>query len=246
VIARRYAGALAAAAVVVGIGSITAAAALTVAARPDATHVPAADRVPPAVTTTTLAAGGAEPDATEPRRTSVPSATPAEEAAPPPASSPTAPTPTTVVLPPPLRPPAVVAAGGQTAAVVPVGVLPDGELQLPDDPTLVGWWASSGMVGAPNGSIVLAGHVDSHRYGLGTFAVLRTMRPGDVVQLFAEDGVEHRYVVSSVEQTPKAALPVDVLTSTGPPQLVLITCGGEFDDATRHYADNLIVVATAA
>jgi hypothetical protein len=99
------------------------------------------------------------------------------------------------------------------------------------------------MVGAPSGSIVVAGHVDSHRYGLGTFAVLRTLQPGDTVRLFTDGGGEHRYVVSAVEQTPKAALPAELLTATGPPRLVLITCGGDFDDSARRYADNVIVVA---
>ena len=136
--------------------------------------------------------------------------------------------------------------GGATADVIPVGVLPGGELQLPEDPTVVGWWASSAPIGALSGSVVVAGHVDSRRYGLGTFAVLHELRAGDDVRLVADDGVERRYVVTTVEQTPKAALPSDLLSRSGPPRLVLITCGGDFDDTTRHYHDNVIVVATPA
>ena len=32
--------------------------------------------------------------------------------------------------------------------------------------------------------------------------------------------------------------------ATGTRALVLITCGGEFDETTGHYDDNVVVVAT--
>ena len=239
--ARRAAGALAAAAIVVGIGSIATAAALTIGVAPSL--APAAHPSPPALTTTPSTKDGVDRARPEPPPTVSPD-TPGEGVGPAltsaaPASSATVPT-----IPEPLRPPVTISVGNETATIIPVGVLPDGELQLPDHPALVGWWASSAALGAPTGSVVLAGHVDSRRYGLGTFAVLHTLRPGDVVQVSADNGIPYRYIVSNVEQTPKAALPSDVLTTTGPPRLVLITCGGEFDNATRHYNDNVIVVAT--
>ena len=41
---------------------------------------------------------------------------------------------------------------------------------------------------------------------------------------------------------PKSTLPLDVLASYGRPRLALLTCGGAFDERTRHYADNIVVV----
>lgn len=39
-------------------------------------------------------------------------------------------------------------------------------------------------------------------------------------------------------------LPPELFTTTGAPRLVLITCGGPFDLATRTYLDNIVVFAT--
>ena len=41
----------------------------------------------------------------------------------------------------------------------------------------------------------------------------------------------------------KDSLPADLWRTTGPETLVLITCGGEFDQATRRYKQNIVVYA---
>ena len=42
----------------------------------------------------------------------------------------------------------------------------------------------------------------------------------------------------------KASLPAaDVFARDVEPRLVLVTCGGAFDPATRHYADNVVAYA---
>jgi hypothetical protein len=42
-------------------------------------------------------------------------------------------------------------------------------------------------------------------------------------------------------------VPLDALFQrTGPPRLVLLTCGGEFQPELRSYADNVVVVAEPA
>jgi hypothetical protein len=133
--------------------------------------------------------------------------------------------------------------GAAWASVVPVGVLPSGELQLPDDPTIVGWWAGGAAPGASAGSVVIAGHVDSHRFGVGTFSVLLHAEVGDLVDVADSVGTVHHYEVDGVSETAKAELPAELFSRDNPPGLVLITCGGEFDHTTRHYADNVIVTA---
>ena len=59
---------------------------------------------------------------------------------------------------------------------------------------------------------------------------------GHVVETFA-------YRVVSVRAYPKSELPADVYSVRGPPRLVLVTCGGPFDRAARHYRDNIVVTA---
>ena len=132
---------------------------------------------------------------------------------------------------------------GVSAPVVPTGTDPTGALAVPELPT-VGWWAPGALAGAAAGTTVLAGHVDSAAAGIGSFAVLREVAPGERVVLRGADGRALTYRTTARRQVVKAALPADLFTSGGPPRLVLITCGGRFDPATRHYADNVIVYAT--
>jgi hypothetical protein len=81
------------------------------------------------------------------------------------------------VMAPPAVPPAAAGlpptcltfpARGATGRVVPVGVLPRGELQLPDHLGTGGWWDGGATIGALHGSVVLAGHVDSEHDRVGS------------------------------------------------------------------------------
>jgi hypothetical protein len=145
-------------------------------------------------------------------------------------------------------PPARVAFPGRgvDGSVVPVGVLPGGTLQLPDDPGVVGWWAAGATPGAAEGTVVLAGHVDSLDAGVGLLAALATLEARDSVVVDDRLGGRHTFRVESRRSYPKAALPADVFATEGPRRLVLVTCGGAFDEATGHYADNVVVTAAPA
>ena len=132
------------------------------------------------------------------------------------------------------------------APVVPVGDRGDGQLALPEDPGTVGWWVGSAPAGDPRGSTVLAGHVDSASAGLGALAVLRTLPVGTAVVLVDAFGTRHPYRVAARRSYPKTALPGDVLHARHVPRLVLITCGGPFDQARHSYRDNLVIYAVPA
>jgi hypothetical protein len=129
-----------------------------------------------------------------------------------------------------------------TARIVPVS-LRGGVLGLPDDPRTIGWWAGGAAPGDTQGRAVLAGHVDSAARGLGALEVLATVRIGDRIRVTDAARTEHVYTVTARHSYPKASLPPILFRRDGPPQLVLITCAGRFDPRTRHYADNLVVVA---
>lgn len=128
------------------------------------------------------------------------------------------------------------------APVVPVGVAPDGGLQVPDDPSVVGWWAGGSEPGDLTGPVVLVGHIDSATRGLGLFAQLLDLRAGQAVTLAGPSGRSLTYVVTERQAVAKAALPADLFVPNSPPRLVLITCGGTFD-RVQHYSDNIIVAA---
>ena len=130
-----------------------------------------------------------------------------------------------------------------SAPVVPTATGPDGALTVPDPPSTVGWWSPGALAGAASGTTVLVGHVDSAASGLGVFAVLRDVAVGERVLLHGADGRLIAYRVTGRRQAGKAALPADLFAPGGPPRLALVTCGGRFDRATRHYTDNVIVYA---
>jgi hypothetical protein len=133
---------------------------------------------------------------------------------------------------------------GATAPVTDSGLHPDGALVIPDDPATVGWWDGGALAGDPYGSVVIAGHVDSARYGLGVMAQLKTLRAGQIVELRA--GARRvRYRVASRRSVPQAELAarIDAFRQDIPARLVLITCGGSFDPVRHRYQDNLIIYA---
>lgn len=178
----------------------------------------------PAAATTTAA-----PSPTPVRTTPAPTAEPPKPEPKPPAS-------------PPPAPPSAFALPRQkvTAPVLAMGVRSDGELDVPDSPRTVGWWVGSSPSGARSGT-VLAGHVDSAREGVGAFAALRDVAVGSPVVLTDTFGQQHAYRVTARRTYPKYALPRSVFSSDS--ALVLITCGGPFDESAGRYRDNIVVYA---
>lgn len=131
------------------------------------------------------------------------------------------------------------------APIVPVTVAAGGALGVPANPRTLGWWSGGAAPGSSTGSTVLDGHVDSAALGLGALFTLRHVQVGAPVLLTA-GAATLRYQVVGVREYAKANLPASVFTSAGPGRLVLITCGGAFDRASRHYADNIVVYAVPA
>lgn len=130
-----------------------------------------------------------------------------------------------------------------TAPVVAVGTDAEGWLTVPDPPQTVGWWRGGAAAGDQVGAVVLVGHVDSATAGLGTLSVLHDAAVGDAVMVRGADGRRLDYRITARRSYPKQALPVEVFGVGGPARLVMITCGGRFDRATRSYADNVVVWA---
>jgi hypothetical protein len=132
---------------------------------------------------------------------------------------------------------------GVTAAVQPVAVR-GGEIAVPADPGTVGWWQASAPLGAPTGTTVLDGHVDSARDGPGALFHLDRLAVGDSVVVRDALGHAHHYRVYGRRVVAKAAGSLaGVTVRSGPGRLALISCGGPFDESTLSYLDNVIVFA---
>lgn len=119
-----------------------------------------------------------------------------------------------------------------------------GAMSLPETPFSAAWYQYGSGPDSLSGSTVLAAHVDDRDYGVGPFSRIRDAQPGMIISVTDQAGVVHAYSVVAVERIPRAEVPLDrVFTAVGDPTLVLITCGGQFNESTRSYSDNYIVTA---
>ncbi|WP_440713818.1 class F sortase [Gordonia sp. FQ] len=132
---------------------------------------------------------------------------------------------------------------GVNAPVVPVDTKPGGVLDPPEKVSLVGWWRP-GSKPAEAGSTVLLAHVDSRVQGEGAFFKLRSTPIGAPIEVTTSEGI-FKYKAVSRRQYDKHELPQDLFSIKGPPRLVLITCGGDFDAQARSYLQNIVVIAEA-
>lgn len=118
-----------------------------------------------------------------------------------------------------------------------------GLMALPAKPSELGWYAYGPAPGSRHGTAVLAGHVDSARYGTGPLVGLASLRRGDPLTVSTATG-SVRYEVVAVQRISKRALnPAEVFDRQGEPLLRIITCGGTYDRDRGGYQDNVVLTA---
>lgn len=161
-----------------------------------------------------------------------------------PASPPPQVGPVEAEAPPPQVAPVIlkIPALGVEADVHPVGLDAEGAMDVPPDPDSVAWWSLGAGTGVP-GNVVLAGHVD-WAGRLRVFGYITQLAPGDEIILIDEALREFHYRVVSNQAVSADGAPVEaIFANSDVPEVTLITCGGEFDRATRQYLDRIIVRA---
>lgn len=127
--------------------------------------------------------------------------------------------------------------------LVGLGIAADGTLQAPGSYQQVGWLRTSPAPGQ-RGPAVIAGHVDSTT-GPAPFYRLRDLHAGDRVVVVRGNGSRVSFTVDAVQRYAKSAFPTATVYGPVPgPALRLLTCGGQFDHATHHYRDNVVVYAS--
>jgi hypothetical protein len=124
-----------------------------------------------------------------------------------------------------------------------MGVDASGSLGVPTNPAILGWWAAGPPLGAPRGTAVIDGHVDTAVDGPGALFNLRRLHPGDQIIVAGTGKTEHFQLVA-LREYPKASLPSSgVFDQTVAGRLAIVTCGGPFNAKTRHYRDNIVAYA---
>ena len=138
-------------------------------------------------------------------------------------------------------------ATGTESSLLHLGLRENGSLEVPPEGpgSPASWYSGSPAPGQP-GPAVLLGHVNATGGGPGVFAGLRSLQPGDVVEVDREDGSTVRFAVERAEQYGKDSFPtLEVYGNTEGAELRLITCDG-FDPATGTFDDNYVVYAVLA
>jgi len=130
------------------------------------------------------------------------------------------------------------------APLMKLGVDRKGRLQTPplSKPGVAGWYVGSVTPGQI-GPAVVVGHMDT-RTGPAVFYRLRQLKMGALIYVDRRDGSTAVFKARKRIRVPKTKFPTDkVYGDIGNAGLRLITCGGAFDNRTRHYKDNVIVFA---
>lgn len=126
----------------------------------------------------------------------------------------------------------------------------NGDLGVPSNIHRVGWWRDGAAPGDSQGTVLLAGHINWAGEGPGAFYPLAfsvmggPSMIGKIVTVQTHSGATYRYRITTAFKVPKAQLPPSVYDRLGARKLVMVTCGGPYDAQTRHYVDNVVVVAT--
>lgn len=183
----------------------------------------------------------------------VPTSTPAGTTSPAPALQPA------VVPDAPGVPVSVIVPGHQVEAVVSANPLnPDGSLFVPADPRAVSWSSEDVGPGGSYGTAILVGHIN-YRGVPGAFSDLADYRVGQVITVVLADGRRMKYAVAAPpievnknQLGPRRQELFDQSSSyglSGQPKsgrLLLLSCGGVFDNRTGHYESNIFVFALPA
>ena len=152
-----------------------------------------------------------------------------------------APAPSLLLVSRPVR--LVIPSIGVRTRLVRLGLTPSGALQVPATAAVAGWYTGSARPGAI-GAAVIGGHIDS-RQGPGIFYQLHLLHRGSRVFVRRADGTLAVFRVTAVRSYLKARFPKAAVYGPVPDaELRLVTCGGTFDFATRHYRSNVIAYAT--
>jgi len=137
-----------------------------------------------------------------------------------------------------------IASQGIDTDLTPVGLNPDGSIELPPVLDWVAGWYKYGPTPGELGPAVIVGHVDSYE-NISVFWNLRYVKPGDSIEVTRTDGRAAHFKVTQLSQYDQHDFPTDtVYGNTSDAELRVITCGGTFDTGTGHYTENTVVYAT--
>jgi LPXTG-site transpeptidase (sortase) family protein len=132
---------------------------------------------------------------------------------------------------------------GVDAQVESIGQKSDGSMGTPSSFERAAWYKLGSKPGEP-GNAVIDGHVNNALTSAGVFEHLPKVSIGDIVEVSDEAGHKITYRVREInEYAPNDAPLKSIFATSGPSQVVLITCDGEWDPSAHQFNKRLVVVA---
>jgi sortase A len=132
---------------------------------------------------------------------------------------------------------------GVQALIEQVGLDQNDNMAIPRKPMEVGWY-SPGPAPGEAGDAVIDGHLDWYGMPRAVFYNLDKLKPGDEIDVVAQDGARLRFAVHGLATYPYTAHPAGLFDTTGRPQLSLVTCSGAWDAGKSTYNQRLVVDST--
>lgn len=130
-----------------------------------------------------------------------------------------------------------------SAKVIRVGVLENGQMDVPKDTETVGV-LYPGVVAGERGNMVMDGHVDSYT-GPAVFFNLKKLSPGDAIIVrnpYSDRSMTYR--VESVEAFKTSEAPIErVFGPSSGYKLNLITCTGRYSRKKKEHEERLVIFA---
>jgi len=130
---------------------------------------------------------------------------------------------------------------GVGAAVQPVGLTADGNMDIDENPSQAAWYKLGPKPGQ-EGSAVIAGHYGWKNKTPSVFNELHTLVAGDKILTVGEDGKVMTFVVTSLATYAPDQDATNVFRSDdGKAHLNLVTCQGSWNNSVRTYSERLVV-----
>lgn len=127
------------------------------------------------------------------------------------------------------------------ATIEEVGVLPNGQVDVPRVAMNVAWFRESALPGQKGKPSVIDGHLDSPT-GPAVFYKLRFLIPGDEMVVTYENGDRYVFVVEGKERYRFDQAPLAKIFGRNPGRMLnLITCDGAWDSGAANYQQRLVV-----
>jgi hypothetical protein len=124
----------------------------------------------------------------------------------------------------------------------PLGIMKNGEVEVPKDYDEVGWYKYGPVPGSLGPAVVL-GHVDS-KTGPAVFYSIGQLAVGDEIIITLSDGREETFLIEHSELYEQGSFPtISVYGDIDYAGLRLVTCSGQYDKKVKRYSHNRVIFA---